>query len=112
MNYALWIVQGLLALLFLFAGGMKLVLPLDAFAATVRGFADGGGSGCNVTMPFKFEACALANRHTARAERAGAGAQSPCAERGASSPRWDWVKSSRARAFSPPNSPSTTGTGN
>jgi hypothetical protein len=32
MNYALWIVQGLLALLFLFAGGMKLVLPLEALA--------------------------------------------------------------------------------
>ena len=30
MNYALWIVQGLLALLFLFAGGMKLVLPIEA----------------------------------------------------------------------------------
>ena len=30
MTYALWIVQGLLALLFLFAGGMKLVLPLEA----------------------------------------------------------------------------------
>jgi len=29
MNYALWIVQGLLAALFLFAGGMKLVLPLQ-----------------------------------------------------------------------------------
>ena len=29
MIYALWIVQGLLALLFLFTGGMKLVLPLD-----------------------------------------------------------------------------------
>jgi len=29
MNYALWIVQALLALLFLFAGGMKLVLPLE-----------------------------------------------------------------------------------
>lgn len=29
MNIALWIVQGLLALLFLFAGGTKLVLPLD-----------------------------------------------------------------------------------
>lgn len=27
--YALWIVQGLLALLFLFAGGMKLVLPIE-----------------------------------------------------------------------------------
>jgi hypothetical protein len=30
MTYALWIVQGLLALLFLFAGGMKLILPLEA----------------------------------------------------------------------------------
>src|SRR5256884_3268380 len=29
MTHALWIVQGLLAALFLFAGGMKLVLPLD-----------------------------------------------------------------------------------
>ncbi len=29
MNRALWIVQGLLALIFLFAGGMKLVLPLE-----------------------------------------------------------------------------------
>jgi hypothetical protein len=29
MPYALWIVQGLLALLFLFTGGMKLVLPLE-----------------------------------------------------------------------------------
>src|SRR5665213_593093 len=27
---ALWIIQGLLALLFLFAGGAKLVLPVDA----------------------------------------------------------------------------------
>jgi hypothetical protein len=30
---AMWIVQGLLALLFLFAGGMKLVVPLDVLAA-------------------------------------------------------------------------------
>jgi uncharacterized membrane protein YphA (DoxX/SURF4 family) len=29
MNTALWIIQVLLALLFLFAGGMKLVLPID-----------------------------------------------------------------------------------
>ena len=29
MTYALWIIQVLLALLFVFAGGMKLVLPLD-----------------------------------------------------------------------------------
>ena len=30
MTYVLWIVQGLLALLFLFTGGMKLVVPLEA----------------------------------------------------------------------------------
>jgi uncharacterized membrane protein YphA (DoxX/SURF4 family) len=30
MTYALWIVQGLLALIFLFTGGMKLILPLEA----------------------------------------------------------------------------------
>jgi hypothetical protein len=35
MNYALWIVQGLLALLFLFAGGMKLVLPLEELAGPI-----------------------------------------------------------------------------
>jgi hypothetical protein len=29
MTQALWIVQGLLALLFLFAGGMKLVMPIE-----------------------------------------------------------------------------------
>ena len=29
MTYALWIVQGLLALVFLFSGGMKLVLPIE-----------------------------------------------------------------------------------
>ena len=29
MAYALWVIQGLLALLFLFAGGMKLILPVE-----------------------------------------------------------------------------------
>ena len=31
-NVTLWVVQGLLAALFLFAGGMKLVLPIEALA--------------------------------------------------------------------------------
>jgi hypothetical protein len=35
MTSVLWIVQGLLALLFLFAGGMKLVLPLAALQGPV-----------------------------------------------------------------------------
>src|SRR3954469_9898172 len=33
MNRALWIVQGLLSALFLFAGGAKLAMPLDEIAA-------------------------------------------------------------------------------
>jgi DoxX-like family len=35
-NYALWIVQVLLALLFLFGGGMKLVLPLEKLTGPVE----------------------------------------------------------------------------
>ena len=35
MTYALWVVQGLLALLFLWAGGLKLILPLDKLAGPV-----------------------------------------------------------------------------
>ena len=35
MTYALWIVQGLLAALFLFAGGAKLVMSLDQMAGPV-----------------------------------------------------------------------------
>jgi uncharacterized membrane protein YphA (DoxX/SURF4 family) len=33
MNYALWIVQALLAAIFLFSGGMKLMLPLEELTA-------------------------------------------------------------------------------
>ena len=50
----------------------RLLCPLDGFAAAAREFAAGGASGCNVTMPFKFEAFTLAARRTARAEVAGA----------------------------------------
>ena len=50
----------------------RLLCPLDAFAATVRAFAAGGGAGCNVTMPFKFEAFALAAERTPRAALAEA----------------------------------------
>jgi hypothetical protein len=35
MTYLLWIVQVLLALLFLWAGGMKLVLPLEKLAGPI-----------------------------------------------------------------------------
>ena len=34
-NRTMWVAQGLLAALFLFAGGMKLVLPIEAMAGPV-----------------------------------------------------------------------------
>lgn len=50
----------------------RLESPLDGFRATVQAFAADGGRGCNVTVPFKFEAFALAVRHTERAHLAQA----------------------------------------
>lgn len=50
----------------------RLLCPLDDFAATLRRFASEGGRGCNVTVPFKFEAFALAQRLSERAQLAGA----------------------------------------
>ena len=50
----------------------RLLCAFDAFAATVRAFARDGARGCNVTMPFKFEAFGMAPRRTARAELARA----------------------------------------
>jgi len=50
----------------------RVLCPLDGFAAALRDFAAGGASGCNVTMPFKFEAFGLVARTTARARLAGA----------------------------------------
>jgi shikimate dehydrogenase len=50
----------------------RLLCPLDAFEASIRAFVAAGGRGCNVTVPFKFEAFRLAARKTARAQLAGA----------------------------------------
>ncbi|GAB3774447.1 shikimate dehydrogenase [Ramlibacter monticola] len=50
----------------------KRLVPLDGFAAALQAFRDQGGRGCNVTVPFKFEAASLAGRRSARAELAGA----------------------------------------
>ena len=46
--------------------------PLDGFAGALRQFIASGGKGANVTVPFKLDACALADCLTARAQAAGA----------------------------------------
>ena len=50
----------------------RLLCPLDGFATSIRAFAADGAQGCNVTVPFKFEAFELAARRTRRAELAQA----------------------------------------
>ncbi|RQP23256.1 shikimate dehydrogenase [Piscinibacter terrae] len=50
----------------------RLLAPLDGFEATIRRFAGEGGRGCNVTVPFKFDAFKLAPHHTDRAALAQA----------------------------------------
>jgi shikimate dehydrogenase len=49
-----------------------LLAPLDGFSQAVDAFRAGGGAGANVTVPFKAQAYALAQRRTPRAEAAGA----------------------------------------
>ena len=50
----------------------RLLCPLDAFKPTLLAFAAGGAKGCNVTVPFKFEAFEMAARRSPRAELAQA----------------------------------------
>ena len=50
----------------------RLLAPLDGFEATLRAFAAAGGRGCNITVPFKFDAFALAAVRTERAQLGGA----------------------------------------
>lgn len=50
----------------------RILAPIDAFAATVARFVDGGGRGLNVTLPFKRDAFELATALSERARRAGA----------------------------------------
>jgi len=51
---------------------LRLLAPLDGFAATLDAFRAGGGRGANITVPFKEEACRAATRLSDRAEAAGA----------------------------------------
>lgn len=46
--------------------------PVDDFAGSLQAFLTDGGRGCNVTVPFKEQAWALAAVRSARAEKAGA----------------------------------------
>jgi shikimate dehydrogenase len=50
----------------------RLLVPFDGFAEALRALADSGAKGCNVTVPFKFDAFGLAPRHTERATLAQA----------------------------------------
>ena len=50
----------------------KQLVALDGFAAAVRAFRADAGRGCNVTVPFKFEAAAFAATLTPRARLAKA----------------------------------------
>ena len=50
----------------------KRLIALDGFVAGIKAFRAGGGKGCNITVPFKFEAAPLATTLTARARLANA----------------------------------------
>jgi len=50
----------------------KRQIPLDGFARSVQAFVAEGGRGCNITVPFKFEAAALATHTSERAQLAQA----------------------------------------
>jgi shikimate dehydrogenase len=50
----------------------RLLVPLDGFADAIRTLAGAGVCGCNVTVPFKFDAFRLAPRRTERATLAQA----------------------------------------
>lgn len=48
------------------------LIPLDGFAQGIAAFRAEGGKGCNITVPFKFEAAALASTESPRARLAQA----------------------------------------
>lgn len=50
----------------------RLLAPLEGFEATLKAFVAAGAKGCNITVPFKFDAFALATVRTERAQLGGA----------------------------------------
>src|SRR5690349_7131062 len=48
------------------------LIPLDGFEEAIRAFRAEGGRGCNITVPFKFQAAPLATDLSARASLAHA----------------------------------------
>lgn len=50
----------------------RVLAPMDGFEPTLQAFAASGGRGCNVTVPFKFDAARLCVRLGERARLAGA----------------------------------------
>lgn len=50
----------------------RVLCPLEGFDDCVRQFAAEGAHGCNITVPFKFDAVRLASRCSERAQRAQA----------------------------------------
>jgi shikimate dehydrogenase len=50
----------------------KKLIPLDGFVAGIEAFRAAGGRGCNITVPFKFQAAPLATTLTPRARLAQA----------------------------------------
>ena len=50
----------------------RVLWPVDGFAASLRALVDSGAKGCNVTVPFKFDAFRHATRITSRAQLAEA----------------------------------------
>lgn len=50
----------------------KRLAPLDGFAQALNDFRTEGGRGCNITVPFKLQAAALADHISPRAALAGA----------------------------------------
>jgi shikimate dehydrogenase len=66
----------------------RVLAPLDGFLPTLTAFALAGGQGCNVTVPFKFEAFSAAVERTPRAERAQAANTLRRLDTHGDSPQW------------------------